>query len=300
MLARRAPDSPLPLPWRVRTCRKSRHGRPAGRRPSAAADRAASAAIRRQQNSCPPPIEARTNSRDSGPDRDLDRRERAAQPNRAWPRPPRDRPRKPAYEIRKPARRPKPSRKQRPRARKDSSPSTGQSLVPPVLTLFSFVASSQGRCSFASPGRLDEMQDAREQGVRLSRSADVDDAGVLQFVGEDVDDQFEHVVGEQTECAVDEYPGRPLQQNARDGEAKLLISAQFPIPTLGLVEQRCEAFEAEPVERAREIALGETVGLQRIGQYFAQGSPGHVGRTARQVKYLFARRARDAPGAPGP
>src|SRR5258708_28282515 len=112
--------------------------------------------------------------------------------------------------------------------------------------LSSFVTSSQGRCSFASPRRLDEMQDAREQGVRLSRHADVDDAGVLQFVGEDVDDQFEYVVGEQTECAVDEYPGRPLQQDARDAEAKLLISAQFPIPTLGPVEHPCEAFKAQP------------------------------------------------------
>jgi len=88
------------------------------------------------------------------------------------------------------------------------------------------------------------MQDAREQGVRLSRSADVDDPGVLKFVGEDVDDQFEHVVGEQTECAVDEYPGRPLQQDACDGEAKLLVLTQLPIPTLGLVEQRREAFKA--------------------------------------------------------
>src|SRR5713226_2039896 len=106
------------------------------------------------------------------------------------------------------------------------------------------------------------MQDPLEQGVRLSRSADVDDAGVLQFVGEDVNDQFEHVVGEQTQCAVDEYPGRPLQQDACDGKAKLLVPTQFPIPTLGLVEQRREAFKAEPVESARGIALGETLGLQ--------------------------------------
>jgi hypothetical protein len=40
------------------------------------------------------------------------------------------------------------------------------------------------------------MQDAREQRVRLSGSADVDDAGVPQFVGEDINDQFEHVVVE--------------------------------------------------------------------------------------------------------
>src|SRR6266404_1981641 len=302
MPARTVPGSPLPLPSRARTCRKSRHGPPTGLRPNAAAGRAASAAIRTRPNSCPPPIEARINSQDSGLDRGLDRRERAAQPNPAWPCRPRHRPRKQACEIRNPARRPTPARRQRPRARRDSSPSAWQPGPRLVSTLWSFVTSGcrQGRRTIPGPRALDQVQDAREQRVRLSGTAYVDDAGVAQFVGEDVNDQFEHVVVEQAKCAVDEYPGRPLQQDPCDGEAKLLVLTQFPIPSEGRIEQRREAFKAEPVERPRRIALGETVGLQRIGEDFAQGSTRHVGGTARQVEYLFARRARDAPGAPGP
>src|SRR6202035_730326 len=57
---------------------------------------------------------------------------------------------------------------------------------------------------------------------------------------------------------------------------------------------------AEPVEHAREGILGETLGLQWIGEDLAQGFARHVGRAARQVEYLFARGARDASRTPGP
>ena len=58
---------------------------------------------------------------------------------------------------------------------------------------------------------LDQMQYTGEQRMRLSGSADMDDAGPFQFFGEDVDDQFQYVIVEGTESAVDEHPGRRLQ-----------------------------------------------------------------------------------------
>ena len=70
----------------------------------------------------------------------------------------------------------------------------------------------------------------------------MDDAGALKLVGEHVDDQLGHIVIERTECAVDEHPRRHLlDQDAGKGEAQLLVLAQFPIPTTGLIEQGREA-----------------------------------------------------------
>src|SRR5258707_5684552 len=77
---------------------------------------------------------------------------------------------------------------------------------PPRSTLFPYTT------LFRSA--LDQMQDAREQRVRLSGPADVDDTRVPQFVAEDVDDEIQNVIVEQSKRAVDEYPGRRLQQDA--------------------------------------------------------------------------------------
>ena len=74
--------------------------------------------------------------------------------------------------------------------------------------------------------------------VRLAGPADMDDAGALQFVAEDIDDQIEQVVIERTQRAVDEHPGRRLQQDAGKDQAQLLVLTQFPIPTVSLIQQR--------------------------------------------------------------
>ena len=107
------------------------------------------------------------------------------------------------------------------------------------------------------------MQDTREQRVGLTGSADMDDAGVSKFVAEDVDDQLEHVIVERTKRAVDEHPGRRLDQDAGKDQAQLLVLTQFPIPTAGFIEQGRKTLEAKPVERTREGARGETLGLSR-------------------------------------
>src|ERR1700688_3891094 len=141
-----------------------------------------------------------------------------------------------AHEIRTPGRRPKPwtqrrpSARQRSAARKGNSPGAWQPSCRAVVTLFSWVASGffHGGCAMPR-GTLDQVQDAREQRVRLGDPADVDDARVAQFIGEYVDDQLENVVIERPERAVDEHPGRRLQQDACDGETQLLVLAQFPI-----------------------------------------------------------------------
>src|ERR1035438_4012375 len=102
------------------------------------------------------------------------------------------------------------------------------------------------------PRRFDEMQHDREKRVRLADPADVDDAGVLQLLGENVDDELEYVVIERTERAVDEHPSRLLNQDARKRKAQLLVLTEFPVPAAGLIEQWREAFQAKPIERARE------------------------------------------------
>ena len=85
----------------------------------------------------------------------------------------------------------------------------------------------------------------------------------LKFLAEDVDDQLEHVILERTKRAVDEHPGRRLDQDAGKDQAQLLVLTQFPIPTAGLIEQGRETLEAKPVERTREGARGEALGRQR-------------------------------------
>ena len=60
-----------------------------------------------------------------------------------------------------------------------------------------------------------------------------------------------------------------------NGQTELLVLAQLPIPAVGRIEQRREAFEPQPVERAGEGGLAETLRLQGIGEDFAQGSAGH-------------------------
>ena len=74
--------------------------------------------------------------------------------------------------------------------------------------------------------------------MRLARPADMDDAGGLELVAEDIHDELEHVVIERPERAVDEHPGRRLEQDAREHQAQLLVLTQFPIPAVGLVEQQ--------------------------------------------------------------
>src|SRR5271165_6502887 len=158
----------------------------------------------------------------------------------------------------------------------------------------------RGRCALLGPRGLDKMHDTREQNVRLTGAADMDDTGVLQFVGEDIDYQLEDVVIERTERAVDEHPGRLLYQDAGKGEAQLLVLTQFPIPTAGLIEHGREAFKPQPVERARKVVRAETLRLQGVCENLSQSSARQIRCSARQIEYLFASRPDDVTCAPGP
>src|ERR1700687_1285917 len=101
------------------------------------------------------------------------------------------------------------------------------------------------------------MQDDREESVRLRCPADMNDPGVLEFLREHVDDGFEHVVVQCTQCAVNEHPRRLSYQEPRECEAQLLVLAQFSIPSMGLVEQGRETFQSKPIKRPREGAIIE-------------------------------------------
>ena len=82
----------------------------------------------------------------------------------------------------------------------------------------------------------------------------MDDAGGLELVGEYIDDELEDIVIERAKGAVDEHPGRVLQQDPRDRQTELLVLAQLPVPAVVVIEQRREPLEPEPVEGARERA----------------------------------------------
>src|ERR1700679_1888694 len=172
----------------------------------------------------------------------------------------------------------------------------------PAVSVSSFLVSGcLRRCpALSGPRGLDQMQHAREQRASLGGAPDMDDAAALKLVGEYIGDHLEHLVVEGTERTVDEYPGWIRQQDAGDGQAELLVLIQFSIPAVGGIEQRREPFETQPIQDAVESSLGETLVLPVIGEDSPQSCAVHVGRAATQVKYLFARRPRDVPAAPGP
>src|SRR4029077_6924493 len=284
--------SPPREPWHRHRGRKRCRGQSADGCSTSAAAHAAIAATRRPPHSCRTPFATRTNSLDSDPGWVFHKWERAASPDRAWSLRPRHRWVRRAREIPDPAPQPMIERPRRQTAQEGNSRAAFSSFVRSGCFC--------GCCSRSNSSRLDQMQAPGEQRVRLSGPPDMNDAGVLQFSRKYADDQIENVVVERAERAIDEYPGRRLQQHACNGEAQLLVRAQFTTPTGRRIKQRRESLEAEPVERVFEGALLEAIGLQGIGENFAQGSARHVGCASRQVEYLFARRARDAPGAPRP
>src|SRR5277367_6849486 len=128
----------------------------------------------------------------------------------------------------------------------------------------------------------------------------MDDAAGFQFLGKDIDDQFEHVIVEQAKGPVDEYPRRRLNQHARKYQAQLLVLAQFAIPATGLVEQRRQTFKTQTKQRPSKSIGGEVFRLQGIREYFSHAAPGQIGCAARQIENLFARRAKNAAGTPWP
>ena len=72
--------------------------------------------------------------------------------------------------------------------------------------------------------------------------------GALELLGEQVEDQFQHILVEHAEGAVDQDPGRHLDQDARKGEAQLLVLAQLPLPAARLVEHGREPLQPEAVQ----------------------------------------------------
>jgi len=60
---------------------------------------------------------------------------------------------------------------------------------------------------------FDQMQNAREQRMSLGRATYVNDRGVLEFIGEHVDEDLENIVLQQTESAV---PPRPTAEPAAE------------------------------------------------------------------------------------
>src|ERR1700721_1427939 len=104
----------------------------------------------------------------------------------------------------------------------------------------------------------------------------MNDPGGFKLLGEDVDDQLEHIIVEQTKGSVDEHPRGHLNQHAREYQTQLLILAQFAIPTTGLIEQRRQAFEAQTKQRAGISLAAEALRLQWIRKHFSQAPPGQI------------------------
>ena len=54
--------------------------------------------------------------------------------------------------------------------------------------------------------------------MRIADAADVNDAGMLQFVGEHFDHQLQYVVIERSQRAVDQHPRGHLNQHPGKGQ----------------------------------------------------------------------------------
>ncbi len=159
---------------------------------------------------------------------------------------------------------------------------------------------SSSRTRSAWSRRLDQVQDAREQGMRLTRPADVNHGRALQFGGEHIDDDSRTSSSSKPKVpSMSTHGGScsKMRATARQSCSSWLNSL---IPPVGRIEQRREALETQPVERACESGLAEALGLRRIGENLAQSTARHVGRAAGQVEDLLALGARDAARAPRP
>ena len=126
------------------------------------------------------------------------------------------------------------------------------------------------------------MQGSPEQVVLRGRAADVDDARLPEILAEHVDHPLTHLIVEAVEHFVDEHPGRPVQQGARECHALLLIVVQVAIPALGRIEERNQARQIEPGQRRLERFEVEAVDRRGIGEHFAQRARRQI-RRARQI-----------------
>src|SRR5216684_3773120 len=126
----------------------------------------------------------------------------------------------------------------------------------------------------------------------------MDDGATLQLLGEDIGNEFQHIVIEQAEGPVDEHPGRRLNQHSRKYQAKLFVLAQLSIPTASLIEQRCEPFEPEAKQGPGKSIRAEMLRLQGVCKHFPQIPPRQIWCAARQIDNLLASGADDAARTP--
>ena len=73
-------------------------------------------------------------------------------------------------------------------------------------------------------------------------AADMNDAGVRQILGEDVEYVLARILVQGIEHFVDEYPGRRVQHHAGESQCLLFVLAQFPIPAMSDVQHGYQAF----------------------------------------------------------
>ena len=90
---------------------------------------------------------------------------------------------------------------------------------------------------------FDQVQNAREEMILDVGAADMNDAGVLQILDEDVENALACSFIQGIEYLVDDYPRRRVQLHARESEGLLFVLAQFPIPAPGYIQHGYQPFQ---------------------------------------------------------
>src|SRR6185369_8224708 len=124
----------------------------------------------------------------------------------------------------------------------------------------------------ANLGILDEVEDACERWVGCTAATDVDDGGVLQILGKDLERASARLAVDRVEHLVDHHPARVVDQQTCEHETLLFIPVQFGVPSRGAIEHRSQTSQAHPIERLGERMRLEPFDALRIGQYLAQSA----------------------------
>jgi hypothetical protein len=75
-------------------------------------------------------------------------------------------------------------------------------------------------------------------GIARLGTTDMDDSGVLEILGENIEHPLPHIFVDRIEDFVDEHPARCVNQEAGEHEALLLFVAQFAVPMARQIELR--------------------------------------------------------------
>src|SRR6185436_20097382 len=143
------------------------------------------------------------------------------------------------------------------------------------------------------------MQRARKESVSDRVMADIDDADINQFFGEDRHNPPARCWIENVQRVVHNNPERLLYNNAGKSQALFLILVQPTVPSLDRVEERLEMFQSDISKSFIDRANLKDIGRVRISHRGTQGAGWNVG-TPRHEHDGLTSRVRNPATSPWP